>query len=203
MPHPARSQRRARLRGGLILAGLAILTAVPSAVDLVRHGEPGGVAVGFAAFGTVLLAIAPQFMELSDWPAWHMRGERNHLLAARTFTGWRTIDVTRISRVHCCSLPDRYRAGSHDYLVVIDANGSRIGFKETDREAMRWIHDAVVASTSTGVRASRQALIDLGIDRRQYHRYLPCGNAHPLLYSLATWPLLVFAWASAVALTQR
>src|SRR5690348_6133092 len=149
MPPPDRSQRRARLRGGLILAGLAVLTVVPSVLDVRPRREPGHVAIGFAAIGTLLIALAPHIMANSDWSAWHLRGARNHLLAARTLTGWRTVDATRIRRIHLCSLPDRYNTGSHDYLVVIDATGSRIGFKATDRAAMRWIHDAVVASTST------------------------------------------------------
>lgn len=68
---------------------------------------------------------------------------------------------------------------------------------------MRWIHDAVVASTSTGIRASRQALLALGVDRREHQRYLPCRNAHPLLYTLLTWAALVAIYAGAVALGQR
>jgi hypothetical protein len=83
MPQPARSQRRARLRGGLILAGLAGLTAVPTALDVDRHRELGAVAVGFAAIGTLLIALVPQIMANSDWSACHLRGERNHLLDHR------------------------------------------------------------------------------------------------------------------------
>jgi hypothetical protein len=115
-------------------------------------------------------------------------------------TGWRTVDLTRIRRVHCTSLPDRYRPGSHDYVVVIDASGSRIGFRQTDRAAIRWIHDAVVASTSTGVRVSHSARIALGIDRRQHHRYLPCRNGHPLLYTLLVWALLITIYSGILAL---
>lgn len=203
LPHPAQSRRRARLRGGAILAGLAVLTATPSALNVARHREPGNVAVGFAAFGTLLIAVVSQLMANSDWSVWHLRGERNHLLAARTMTGWRTIDLTGIRRVHLCSLPDRYRPGAHEYLVVIDASGSRIGVKTTDEAAIRSIHDAVVASTSTGVRVSRLALISLGIHRREFHRYLPCRNAHPLLYALAIWIVLIAIYSSAVTLLQQ
>jgi hypothetical protein len=67
---------------------------------------------------------------------------------------------------------------------------------------MRWIHDAVVASTSTGVRVSHRALTALGIDRREYHRYLPGNNAHPLLYTLTTWAVLMTIYAGTVALAQ-
>jgi hypothetical protein len=203
IPQPAKSRRRAHVRGGAILAALAVLTAGPSALDVDRHREPGAVAIGVAVFGTLLIPLLPQLMANSDRSAWHLRGERNHLLAARTMTGWRTIDLTRIRRVHCNSLPDRYNPGSHDYLVAIDTNGSRIGFKTTDQAAIRWIHDAVVASTSTGVRASRRALIVLGVDRREHHRYLTCRNAHPLLYTLATWAVLIATYSAIVALFQR
>jgi hypothetical protein len=115
-------------------------------------------------------------------------------------TGWRTIDLMRIRKVHLCSLPGRYNTDSGSYLVVIDANGSRLGLRTTDQAAIRWIHDAIQAATATGVRASRWALISLGIRQREYHRYLPCRDAHPLLYAGATWFVLITIWAGTVAL---
>jgi hypothetical protein len=203
LPQPAQSRRRARVRGGAILAGLAVLAAVPGAVDVARHREPGTLAIGFVACGSLLIAVLPQLMANSDRPAWHLRGERNQLLAARTLTGWRTIDLTRIRRVHCCSVPGGYRSAVHDYLVVVDASGSRIGFKTTDQAAIRRMHDAVMASTSTGVRVSRRALVSLGIHQREFHRYRPCRNAYWLLYALATWFVLVTIYSGAFALFHR
>jgi hypothetical protein len=180
---------------------VALLGAAPSAVDLYRERAPGTVAVGFAFVGTLLVSISPQLIANSYGSAWHLRGERNHLVAGRTATGWRTIDLTRIRTVRCAPWPHRYGGGFDEYLVVVDANGSRIGFRTTDQGAMRWVHDAVVASTSTGVRVSSYARTTLGIDRRQYFRYLPCHDAHPLLYTLATWAVMITAYVGIVGLT--
>src|SRR4051812_33133125 len=100
IPSPAESRRRARLRGGAILAGLTVVSAAPTVADLVRDREPGGVAIGFAALGAMLIAILPHLMANSDWSVWRLPGERGYLLAARTMTGWRSVDLKRIRRVH-------------------------------------------------------------------------------------------------------
>lgn len=204
LPSPAESRRRARLRGGASLAGLTVLIAVPTVVDLSRHREPGGVAIGFAALGTLILASLPQQMANSFWSVWSLPGAKTHVLAAKTMTGWRTVDLTRVRRVHMWSLPTRYSSRSPDYVIVIDADGSRIGVRTTDRVAIRWVRDAVVtASKSTEVRASNRALITLGIHREGKHPYRPCHDAHPLLYAVAGWAVLITIWAGAVALSLQ
>jgi hypothetical protein len=202
LPSPAESRRRARLRGGAILVGLTVLIAVPTVVDLGRHREPRGVAIGFAALGTLILASLPQQMANAHWSVWSLPGAKTHVLAARTMTGWRTVDLKRIRRVHMWSIPSRF--GSASYVMVIDANGSRIGVRTTDPVAIRWVRDAVVASAkSTEVRASNGALISLEIHREGKHPYRPCHDAHPLLYALAAWAVLNTIWAGAVTLFLR
>jgi hypothetical protein len=201
LPTPARSHRRARVRGCGIVGALILLAIVPSAVDLYRHDEPGQTAIGFVTFGMLVVAIVPYMLANSAGAAWHLRGERNHLLAARTLTGWRTIDLTRIRTVRYISLPSKYRP--IEYVIVTDANGSRIGFRTVDTRAMRWIRDAVVATGSTGPRVSPGARLALGIDRHQYHRYRPCRDGHPtlaLLVMVATWFGLILAYGAVVSL---
>ena len=202
LPSPAESRRRARLRGGAILAGLTVLIAIPTVYDLSRHREPGGVAIAFAALGSLLLATLAQQMANANWSVWSLPVAKTHVLAARTMTGWRTVDLKRIRRVHGWSLAAWF--GSAFYVIVIDANGSRIGVKTTDPVAIRWVRDGVVAAAkSTEVRASKWALISLEISREGKHPYRPCHDAHPVLYGLAAWAVLITVWAGAVALSVQ
>lgn len=113
-----------------VLALLSLASTVGVAL-FVRHFVPensGPLVVAF--FGAFLPVFAPMLcMELSGTGFPH--GYLHSRITARTLTGWRTLDLTRIVRIRRYVLPGKFGRGL-DLLIVTDANHVRIGLTSTD-----------------------------------------------------------------------
>ncbi|HKD98315.1 MAG TPA: hypothetical protein VKB69_12105 [Micromonosporaceae bacterium] len=181
-------------RVGAFLVGLIAVSVAPTVVNLVHDQPVGGLAIGAFVVGTLVMVVGIPYLAVPRGSARRLGMERSNLVAGKTVIGWRTIDLTRIRKVHYCAVGSRYTT-PRSYYVVTDASGSVVWLNTDDEAAVGWLHDALVTLASTGVSVSYFARRLLGLDGRPYNRYLDCRDRGPLWAMLGAAGLSIFVWS--------
>jgi len=135
------ARRRARTAMAILVSAIGILTI--GTVVLIRLGGPGFRGLAWAIFvGAMLPLVAPVLcMESSRGELITGHGAHHCLLTARTITGLRTVDLSKLRSIRRYVMPGRF-GYSLDLLVIKDRCGVRIGLTSIEsrifvRQALR------------------------------------------------------------------
>jgi hypothetical protein len=191
---PGRTRRNTLVRQGLVLAALAVIAYAPSVGYLARRETPGAVAVYFATFGGLLISIVPLIGYGATWPARRGTDTQVNFMTAKTATGWRTVDLSRLATIRYRTV-NRYRS-DFDFLLVRDANRVCLGVRRNDGVAIGWLRDAVLNSPHP-VRRSRAACAALGVP---VPRDGIVRDGFSTLYGLLLWAATLAVYGAVIAL---
>ncbi|MGW3512864.1 hypothetical protein [Streptomyces sp. NPDC000994] len=181
-------QGRPGQRIGNLLAWLTtpVLVVVPAM--LVRAGLVGDGLCLLGLFSLLLGAMAVFGVN----GGWHARLYAGGLLSARTLTGRRTVDLTRLKKVGRLEIAGR--GTTADWLVLTDVHGTRIivdklaGGKGTPDAAVREVLEKQSGPrVLVSGRAAERLRVEVG--RGWGNRLQPTGSASPALAAFR--PLLL------------
>ncbi|WP_377273078.1 hypothetical protein [Peterkaempfera sp. SMS 1(5)a] len=160
IPVPA-SRRRVRCTTAGVVVGVLTLMVVPAMLaaplaDVSPVMMTAGVSAGIGCVALPHLAVARK--------PWRRHGPDLRYLTARTWAGYRTLDLHALRTVR--TWKEVQRGGSTTYIVLTDAAGTRLSFAapQADRLIRRYaIERPREVPDAHPVRITRLALADLGI----------------------------------------